>query len=126
MQTRSVLGVRTLVVVASIVVLVALGVWSIGLWLTSTQSLQNQVNDLITQNNNLQTQVTNLLVEKNGLQTQVTSLQNDIASLNDQLAEEQQEIEDLEATITIYREYIANLLGLYLKPRGGSTQTLIQ
>jgi len=112
LQTRSALGVKTLVVVASIVVLVALGVWSIGLWLTSTQSLQNQVN--------------NLLVEKNSLQTQITSLQNEIASLNDQLAEDQQEIEDLEATVTIYREYIAHLLGRYLEPRGGSVQTLIQ
>jgi len=112
LQTKSVLDVRTVVVVASIVALVALAVWSIGLWLTSTQPLQNQINDLTAQ--------------KNSLQTQVTSLQNQVASLNAQLAENQQEIEDLEAMVATYQMDITNLLEPSPTPKGGSAHTLIQ
>jgi len=95
LQTKSILDVRTVAVVAALVGLVSFSVWSIGLWLTSTQSLQNQIDDLITQ--------------KQSLQTQVTNLQNQVASLNTQLAEKQNEIEDLEARVTAYRKNIATL-----------------
>jgi len=96
LQTRSALDIRTVALVASLVALAALAVWSVGLWLTTTQTLQNQMDDLIAQ--------------KNSLQTQVTSLQNQVASLNTQLAEEQKEIEGLEALVVVYRKGIANLL----------------
>jgi len=103
MQTKSVLDAKSVVVAVSLVALVALAVWSIGLWLTSTQSLQNQVNDLVAQKNSLQTQVTSL-------QNQVTGLQNQVASLNTQLAAKQTEIEELEALVTVYRIDIEKLL----------------
>jgi len=113
LQTRSVLDVRTVVVVASIVALVALTVWSIGLWLTSTQSLQNQIDDLTAQ--------------KHSLQTQVTSLQNQIVSLNTLLAEKQQEIEDLESLVTVYRKDITNLLEQhYPELSGVSARAVVQ
>lgn len=100
METRSILDVRTIVTVASLVALASFVLWSIGFGLTSTQSLQNQVDDLIAQ--------------KNSLQTQVNSLQNQVASLNAQLAEKQKEIEDLEAIAKLYRMHI----GMHGFPHG--------
>ena len=105
MQTKSAFDVRTVIVVASLVALAALAVWSIGLWLASTQSLQNQMDQLI--------------AERNSLQTQVTSLQNQIASLNMQLVEQQEEIENLDALVTVYRKDIADLLELLYPKQGG-------
>ena len=113
MQTRSVLDVRTVVVVASFVALASLAVWSVALWVTSSQSLQNQMNDLI--------------AEKNTLQTQVTSLQNQVTSLNTLLAEKQAEIEDLEILVTVYRKNIMNLIErLYTRSGGVSAGTNVQ
>lgn len=95
MQTRNILDVRTVVVVASLIALGSLTVWSIGFGLSSNQSLQNQVDDLITQ--------------KNSLQTQVTGLQSQVTSLNVELAEKQTEIENLDVLVTAYRNLFERL-----------------
>jgi len=96
MGTRNILDVKTIVAVGSLVALVSLAVWSVGIGLTSIRSLQDQVNDLITQ--------------RSSLQTQVTRLQNQVASIKAQLANKQKEIETLEMLVVVYRGDIANLI----------------
>jgi peptidoglycan hydrolase CwlO-like protein len=92
MQTRNILDVRTIVAVVSLVALVSFVLWSIGFGLNSTQSLQNQVD--------------NLIAQRNSLQTQVTSLQNQVASLNEQLGAKQVVIEDLQVQLRVYDKLI--------------------
>jgi len=90
------LDVRNVVTIVSLVALASFALWTIGFGLTSTQSLQNQVDDLVAQ--------------KNSLQTQVASLQDQVASLNTQLAEKQRAIKNLEALVTAYRRETADLI----------------
>lgn len=100
------MDIKTIIVVVFSVVLMSFVVWSIGLALTSTQSWQNQVDDLTAQ--------------RNSLQTQVTSLQNQVTSLNTQLAEEQKRIENLDLIVTVYYENVVNFLRRHY-PENGRT-----
>ena len=127
------MDVRTIIVV-SLVALVSFSLWSIWFGLTTAQSLQNQVDNSITEKNNLQIQVTSLqnqvalqnaqLAEKqreiktltafvgvvDNLITQQRNLQNQVALQNAQLDENQDEIDNLKTLKRVYLKDIAKLL----------------
>ncbi len=106
MQTRSILDGRTIVAIVSLGALAAFVLWSVGFGLTSTQSLQSEVNALVAQRDSLQAQVTNLQNQVTSLNTQLTQKQTQIEYLEAQLTQKQSEIEYFEALVALYEKDI--------------------
>ena len=118
METRTNFSVKVLIAIVFIVALVSVIFWSMSYMLTS-QSLQNQVNTLVTEKENLQFQVTNM-------QSQVTNLQNQVNSLTTQLAEKEKEIEYAEILETVYLKDISNILKwIYPSTESASRHSLL-
>lgn len=83
-EAKSRVGKARVGLIISVVLVVLLAISNVR-FLNATQSLQNQISALETQNSDLQGQISTLQTQNTNLRSQISDLQSQISSLNDQL-----------------------------------------